>query len=122
MILFKQSRLILVCTETSLDSHQSLSQSILQYAKENPYSRQVMIKNIPYDGDEMELMSLLESYGYLLSCSIIIDKKTGASKGYAFAVFEDVDSALKACINPPIWKGRKLSITVSRRKPHHFTI
>lgn len=82
----------------------------------------MIIKNIPYDGDETELMSLLESYGYLLSCSIIFDTKTGASKGYAFAVFEDVACALKACTNPPTWKGRKLSITVSRRMPHRFVI
>lgn len=57
---------------------------------------------------------MLESFGRVLSCTILIDQKLQVSRGFGFAVFEKVEAALRVCSTPIHWKGRDLHISRCR--------
>jgi RNA recognition motif-containing protein len=59
----------------------------------------IIVLNLPRDFTEEELKALFEPHGEIISCDLILDKNTGASKGFGFIVMELVsqaDIALKA--------------------------
>lgn len=44
----------------------------------------LLIRNLPRTTTELQLKSLFEEYGQVQSCNLVIDEKTGTSKGFAF--------------------------------------
>ena len=44
----------------------------------------LLIRNLPRTTAEEELQALFEPYGSIQSCTIILDKETGLSKGFGF--------------------------------------
>lgn len=44
----------------------------------------LLIRNLPRTTSEEELQALFEPYGAIQSCTIILDKETGISKGFGF--------------------------------------
>ena len=44
----------------------------------------LLIRNLSRSTTEAELLTLFESYGTVQSCDLVLDKKTSASKGFAF--------------------------------------
>lgn len=44
----------------------------------------IIVRNLPRDLTEAELLPLFKECGSVQSCTIIQDKKTGASKGFGF--------------------------------------
>lgn len=50
----------------------------------------LMILNLPRDLEENELAKMFKSHGNIQSCTLVMDDKTGASKGFGF-----VDMALE---------------------------
>jgi RNA recognition motif-containing protein len=44
----------------------------------------VMVLNIPRDFTEDELAKLFKTYGNIQGCTLVIDEKTGLSKGFGF--------------------------------------
>ncbi len=44
----------------------------------------ILIRNLDRNVTEYELEAMFEEYGDVQSCNIVLDKKTGESKGFAF--------------------------------------
>jgi RNA recognition motif-containing protein len=44
----------------------------------------LLIRNLPRTTSEEELQALFEPYGSIQSCTIVLDKETGLSKGFGF--------------------------------------
>ena len=44
----------------------------------------LLIRNLARTTTENELRKLFEAFGAVQSCDLVLDKKTGASKGFAF--------------------------------------
>jgi len=44
----------------------------------------LLIRNLSRTTTEAELLSLFENYGTVQSCTLVMDKETGKSKGFGF--------------------------------------
>jgi len=44
----------------------------------------LLIRNLDRSTTEEDLQDMFEGYGTVQSCNLVIDKKTGGSKGFAF--------------------------------------
>lgn len=44
----------------------------------------LLIRNLARTTSEKELRTLFEAYGAVQSCNLVLDKKSGGSKGFAF--------------------------------------
>ncbi len=44
----------------------------------------LLVRNLDRNFSEDELRALFESHGSVQSCSLVMDQKTGASKGFGF--------------------------------------
>ena len=44
----------------------------------------LLVRNLARNTTEAELRALFETYGAVQSCTLILDSKTGASKGFGF--------------------------------------
>jgi len=44
----------------------------------------LLIRNLPRTTTEAELRAMFEPHGIVQSCSLVMDKKTGVSKGFGF--------------------------------------
>lgn len=72
----------------------------------------LFVGNLPYTTIEEELQHLFEQFGPVLSLKLIRDKKSGASKGFAFIEMEEA-VALEAMdeLNDTEFQGRALHVT-----------
>lgn len=44
----------------------------------------LLVRNLPRSTTEASLKEMFEDYGTVQSCNIVMDKKTGVSKGFGF--------------------------------------
>lgn len=44
----------------------------------------LLIRNLPRSTTEPELLALFETHGAVQSCKLVLDQKSGGSKGFAF--------------------------------------
>lgn len=56
-------------------------------------NRKLFLRKLPLDLTEDELYSHFSLFGKVISCKIILDKKTHKSRGYGFLIFQTADSA-----------------------------
>ncbi len=68
--------------------------------------------NLSYNVQEDELQQLVETYGQVVSCKIIIDRITGRSKGFGFVELADDTAGSKAIeeLNGQEFAGRELVV------------
>ena len=59
----------------------------------------LLIRNLDRSTTETALRNLFESYGTVQSCSLVLDKKTGLSKGFAFVEMPKSGEARAAISN-----------------------
>ncbi len=80
-------------------------------------SKRVFVGNLSFQTAESEITSAFETYGAVESVSIITDRETGRSKGFAFVVMSEESAADKAIagLNGSQLGGR--SLTVNEAKP-----
>ncbi len=45
----------------------------------------IIIRNLSRETTEPQLKALFEEYGQVTSCDLVLDKRTGKSKGFGFA-------------------------------------
>jgi len=77
----------------------------------------IYVGNLPYGVTEEELRAAFSEFGAVSSISMITDKITGQSKGFAFVEMSnnsEADQAIKS-LNESVLKGRK--IKVNQAKP-----
>lgn len=79
----------------------------------------LLIRNIPRNINEQQLESLFKPYGAIQSCSIVIDKQTGISKGFGFIEMPKPGEAKAAMknLNGKEMDGKKLRVKKAQPKP-----
>lgn len=58
----------------------------------------LIVLNLPRDLSEDELAKLFKAYGNIKSCDLVLDAKTGTSKGFGFvemALEHEAETAIK---------------------------
>lgn len=68
-------------------------------------SRSVFVGNIPYEATEERLKDLFSEVGPVVSFRLVFDRETGKPKGYGFAEYQDMETAMSAMRN---LNGREL--------------
>lgn len=78
-------------------------------------SKRIYVGNIPFTTKEEDLRSLFSDFGDVLSASVISDRETGRSRGFAFVEMEAADAtkAIEA-LNNKEYNGRTLKINEAR--------
>ncbi len=59
----------------------------------------LLIRNIDRSVTEAQLHALFETYGTIQSCDIVLDKKSGTSKGFGFVEMPKTGEAKAAAIS-----------------------
>jgi RNA recognition motif-containing protein len=78
----------------------------------------LLIRNLARTTTETELQTMFESYGRVQSCSIILDKETGSSKGFGFVEMPmqgEAKAAMKA-FNGKEVDGNKIRVKKAESK------
>ena len=75
----------------------------------------LLIRNLARSTTEEQLLELFESYGTVQSCSLVIDKETGSSKGFGFVEMPKVGEAKAAMknLNGKDIEGNKIRVKKS---------
>jgi len=72
----------------------------------------LLVRNIARNTTEEELTSLFEKFGTLQSCTLVLDKETGESKGFGFVEMPKIGDAKLAIkkLNGKDIDGSKLRV------------
>ncbi len=74
---------------------------------------QILIRNIDRTLSRNDILEIFQKYGKVNSFDLVMDNKTGSSKGFGFAEMPNMDEAMKAISE---LNGKKLAGTVVRVK------
>lgn len=78
--------------------------------------KKVYVGNLSFQTSETELQTLFSQYGAVRTCSVVRDRDTGKSRGFAFVEMDDdaaADSAINA-LNGTQLGGRTLTVNEAR--------
>ena len=92
---------------------------IFVYLNNMVTNMKLIIRNLSRDTTEAELRAMFEAYGAVQSCTLVMDKETGKSKGFGF-VEMPVASAAKAAmknLNATDVDGSEIRVKKSELKP-----
>lgn len=75
----------------------------------------LLIRNLPRSLSENDLKDLFEGYGAVQSCVLVLDKSTGASKGFGFVEMPKIGNAKAAMkeLNGKSIDGNKIRVKKS---------
>ncbi len=76
----------------------------------------IYVGNLSYDTDESALRAAFAEHGEVASCSLISDKYSGQSKGFAFVEMNNDDEAKKAmsALDGQDLSGRQIKVNEAR--------
>jgi RNA recognition motif-containing protein len=76
----------------------------------------LFVGNISYRTLESDLQDLFSQAGVVTSCSLMLDKFTGKSRGFAFVEYATAQEATKAVemFNGKELQGRPLTVNIAR--------
>ncbi len=80
----------------------------------------LLIRNLARSTTETELLNLFEAFGTVQSCSLVMDKATGDSKGFGFVEMPktgDAKAAMKM-LNGKDIAGNKIRVKKAEPKPN----
>lgn len=92
--------------------------TILDINNKSHLLMKLLIRNLARSTTEAEIQSLFEPFGVVQSCSLVKDKKTGESKGFAFIEMPkqgDAKAAMKS-LNEKIIAGSKIRVKKAGNK------
>ncbi|MBV9182848.1 MAG: RNA-binding protein [Acidobacteria bacterium] len=80
--------------------------------------KNLYVGNLPHSTTEAELRTIFEAHGAVDKVSIVTDRETGRSRGFAFVEMTDASEADKAiaALNGTELGGRALTINEARPK------
>jgi RNA recognition motif-containing protein len=80
--------------------------------------KKLFVGNLPHSATEAELRTLFEPHGKVDQVSVVTDRDTGRSRGFAFVEMADAGEAEKAiaALNGKELGGRALNINEARPK------
>ena len=78
----------------------------------------IYVGNLSYNAKEDEIKQAFEAYGQVKLVSVIMDKQTGASRGFGFVEMDSSTEAQAAIdgLNNQDFQGRKLIVNEARPK------
>lgn len=82
-------------------------------------NRKLYVGNLPYAYTSDELREIFEPHGPVESATVIIDRKSGRSRGFGFVEYESEDSARSAIetLNGATLAGRDIVVSEARERP-----
>lgn len=82
--------------------------------------KNLYVGNLPHSTTEPQLRSIFEVHGAVERVSIVMDKETGRSKGFAFVEMSQASEADKACLalSGSDLEGRALRVNEAKPKSH----
>ncbi len=82
-------------------------------------NRKLYVGNLPYAYTSDELREAFEPHGSVQSAIVIMDRKTGRSRGFGFVEYETEDDARTAMeeINGTSVGGRNVIVSEARERP-----
>lgn len=80
-------------------------------------TKRIYVGNLPFSATEADMKTLFSEHGEVTSVSIVSDRETGRSRGFAFVEMEDAsaDKAIEA-LNNAEYSGRKLRVNEARER------
>jgi cold-inducible RNA-binding protein len=80
--------------------------------------KNIYVGNLSFDATEDQVRGMFEAYGPVERVSIVTDRDTGQSRGFAFVEMTDDESATKAmdALNGTNLSGRNLTVNEARPK------
>ena len=74
------------------------------------------VGNLDYSTTEQQLRDVFAAHGTVVSASIVLDRMTGNSRGFAFVEYASGDAAERAigALNGAEVDGRQLSVNLAR--------
>jgi len=91
----------------------------LRCSAEKKIMKNVFVGNLPHSTTEAELRALFEAHGAVERVSIVTDRDTGRSRGFAFVEMTNAEEADKAtaALNGSTLDGRPLRVNEAQNKP-----
>src|SRR5262249_47036274 len=83
--------------------------------REGPQVKKIYVGNISFETTEDDLRQEFGKHGTVTAASVVTDRETGRSRGFAFVEMSDGGDAAIAALNGAMVKGRTL--TVNEAKP-----
>jgi cold-inducible RNA-binding protein len=82
-------------------------------------NRKLYVGNLPYAYTSDELREMFEPHGPVQSATVIIDRKSGRSRGFGFVEYESEESAKTAIetLNGTSLGGRDIVVSEARERP-----
>lgn len=79
----------------------------------------LLVRNLARTTTEEELCEMFESYGKVQSCTLVMDAKTGTSKGFGFVEMPRPGEAKAAIknLNGELVAGNKIRVKKAEDKP-----
>jgi len=79
----------------------------------------LFVSGFPLDITELELAMLIAPYGDIATLKIVLDKKTGKCKGYAFVEMLTEDGAVQvsAALDGTKMHGREMTVKINVEQP-----
>lgn len=76
----------------------------------------IYVGNLSYQVEEQELEALFNQYGSVERVTVIKDRDTGSSKGFAFVEMQDTNEGEAAIesLNDTEFRGRQLKVNKAR--------
>ena len=84
---------------------------------------EIYIGNLPWGVTEAEVKELFAVHGVVEKVSVILNRETGETRGFAFVAMPDEEQARKAigAVNGVELRGRTLKVNASRGPRGHAT-
>jgi RNA recognition motif-containing protein len=76
----------------------------------------LFVGNLGYSTTEQQLRDVFAAHGTVVSASVVLDRMTGHSRGFAFVEYESSDAAQRAigALDGADLDGRQLTVNVAR--------
>ena len=79
-------------------------------------STKLYVGNLPYGTTDEDLRELFAQYGSVASSSVVIDRNTNRSRGFAFVEMSDGGEAAITATNGLAFQGRTLSVNEAKAR------
>lgn len=81
-------------------------------------SKKIYAGNLNFATQESSLKELFSGFGHVESLTIVIDRASGRSKGFAFVTMENEEAALAAikALDGKDFEGRRLRVNTAQEK------
>ncbi|OGI20001.1 MAG: hypothetical protein A3B68_01190 [Candidatus Melainabacteria bacterium RIFCSPHIGHO2_02_FULL_34_12] len=80
--------------------------------------KKIFVGNLPFEVTDFELEDIFKEYGEVASAKVIVDRRTGRSRGFGFVEMGTEDGAQQAveALNGLEVKGRAINVSFARKQ------